>query len=377
MSITPTPKKNASSYIAAINGGVAFLKLIGVVKDGNSAMLSSIMEQMTIIGEQISDMDRKLDNLTEEMSKLQASVEFNARIENAFLLEASWKDFEYRYMEDGLDNLMTQYSSKMRTGLQLWCRNEGQARIVDGMDNTSLVLAYDNSKNGYKLIYTRDNGRPELAGEDARILVLDSDILPQKLSWNVNTYRESIKTAIVENIKDKIAADGLSSFSFENFPVFETGDGLTDELLYELAEDAVNLLTYRVTSAQVNADSVFSLQVVRQFTNYCTHLMSEKNGLSDTPGKDTEPGATPAASKDTAVAFKNTTVPSEDTAVASEDLAVISKAAESGSEINENAKAAPDTMRSFERALPWIIGGAVAVALAAVVLMKTSRSKRG
>lgn len=154
--------KNASTYVAAINSGVTFLKLIGVVKDGNTAMLESIMEQMTIIGEQITDMDRKLDNLTEEMSKLRASVEFNARIENAFLLETSWKDFEYRYMETGLDDLMTQYSSKMRTGLQLWCRNEGQARLVDGMDNTSLVLAYDNSGNGYKLIYNKDNGRPEL-----------------------------------------------------------------------------------------------------------------------------------------------------------------------------------------------------------------------
>lgn len=271
--------RSAGTYVAAINSGVTFLKLLGVIKDGNAEMLSSIMEQMTIIGEEITDMDRKLDQLTEEMSKMQASAEFNARTEKAVLYENNWRDFGYRYMETGLDDLITQYNSKMLTGLQSWCKNDGQDRIVYDIDNICLVLAYDKSENGYDLIYSKDNGRPELAGKDARILVLGSDTLPQKLSWNVNTYRESIRTAIVKNIKEKIAAEGLSSFSTENFPAFETGDGLTDELLSELAEDAVNLLTYRVTAAQINLDPAFSLQIVRRFSNYCTHLMSENDGM--------------------------------------------------------------------------------------------------
>ncbi len=271
--------RTAGTYVAAINSGVTFLKLLGVIKDGNTAMLSSIMEQMTVMGEQIADMDRKLDRLTEDMAKVQASVEFNARIEKAMLFENNWKDFEYRYMEKGLDDLIIQYNSFMLKGIQSWCQNEGKARLVNGMDNTCLVLAYDNTENGYKLIYSKDNGRPESAGEDSRILVLDSDILPQQLSWNVNTYRESIKAEIVKNMKDKIASDGFSAFDAENFPAFETGKGLTDELLGELAEDAVDLLTYRVTAAQMNMDSLFSLQVVQQFSNYCTHLVSDNDGI--------------------------------------------------------------------------------------------------
>lgn len=254
--------KNAASYASAINASVGFLKLIGVIKDANSEALKSIMQQLTIIGEEITDMNKKLDRLAEQMNEMQASAEFNARTQKAISFESSWKDFEYRYMEDGMDKLISRYNSMMLTGLQLWCKNEGNDRTANGIDNTSLVLCYEKTANGYKLLYTTQNGRPDSAKEDARIVEIGKDILPQSMVWNVNTYRETLKNEIINNLKSK----GGASFK-------------DDAQLNETAEDAVNLLTYRVTAGQVNSNSEYSLEVARQFANYCSHLVSYDDGI--------------------------------------------------------------------------------------------------
>lgn len=89
---------------------------------------------------------------------------------------------------------------------------------------------------------------------------------------------------------------------------------------------------------------------------------SEEKGSSDAPGK----GSSPIAPS----------VPT-DTDVTSKDVAVTFSATGSDMEINDGANANSDTTRSFERALPWIIGGAVVVAFAAVVLLKANKNKRG
>lgn len=274
-----TAFKSAASYAGAINATVTFLKLIGVVKDGNAEALHNIMAQLNIIGEQLTDMDRKLNQLTEKMSAIQASVEFNARTEKAILLETNWKDFQYRYMEEGLDKLMTDYNSLMLTGMQLWCKNEGNARNTNGIDSRSLVLAYKKDGSTYALIYNTDNGTPTSATPGDRVLVLDESLLPTQVSWNVNTYRSSIKTAIINNMKTRLGREGAAAFETANFPEFAEGGTATDALLNQLAEDAVDLLTYRVAATQINKDSAFSLQVQRQFSNYCTHLLTSNEGI--------------------------------------------------------------------------------------------------
>lgn len=91
-------------------------------------------------------------------------------------------------------------------------------------------------------------------------------------------------------------------------------------------------------------------------------VVKEENSSSDTPGKDTPPVTPP--------------VPTA-TDVTSKDAAVTFSATGSDMEINDGANANSDTTRSFERALPWIIGGAVVVAFVAVVLLKANKNKRG
>ncbi len=88
----------------------------------------------------------------------------------------------------------------------------------------------------------------------------------------------------------------------------------------------------------------------------------EENSSSDAPGKGSSPIAPP--------------VPT-DADVTSKDVAVTFSATGSDTEINDGASINPDTTYSLERALPWIIGGAVVAALVAVFLIKTNKNKRG
>lgn len=269
----------AGNIVVAINGSVNFLRLIGLMKDPNSEALTNISAQMQDISENIAMMDKKLDNISAQMSKLQASVEFNARTQKSMLLEQNWKDFQYRYEEEGMDALMTEYNSMLLNGLQTWCRNSTEnARTVNGIDNSRLILVYNED---YELYNFSDNSIPSDLPEGAHVLVLSDKLLPQKVDWNVNTYRKSIRSAVAGLIGTAVAAGDFDAFYCENFPEFteEGYKGLTPDLIDRVSEDAVNVLVHRIACGCINADSSFSLDVKRQFLNYCSHLAASDDGI--------------------------------------------------------------------------------------------------
>lgn len=271
--------RTAGSFVSPINGGITFLKLIGVVKDKNTTMLNNITTQLTEISEQMEDVERKLNDITVKMAQVQAAGEFRDRTTDAILYRNKWGDFENLYMETGMDDLMTTFNSKMLDGMQGWCAAETpEARKVNGVDNGSLVLLYSPADEGYSLEYGKGNGLPGDLSDEARYLVLGPELLPGAISWNVNSYRDTIKTAIIENIRAKTSEEDYA-FTAGNFPAFENPDELSDELLDEIADDAVNLLVYRVSAAELNRSSGFSLEVQQKFLLYCSHLIGSGEGL--------------------------------------------------------------------------------------------------
>jgi len=257
----------ASPIFGTINGSITFLKLLGIVKDSNAEALADIARQMQIISEEIAVMDEKLNQITTEMSKMQASAEFNARTEKAMLLQGYWKDFEYRYSENGMDTLIDEYNGMLRNGMRTWCTD------VDSRTQTQLVLHYVLTDSGYAQVFETGAIDPaDFSGED-RYLVLPQSLLPGAVAWNIDRYHDTLAEAITENLRN------ADSFVCGNFPAFSGEAERTDALLAQVADDAVNLLVYQVAAAQVNKDSTFSLQVQRQFSNYCSHLLAPEEGL--------------------------------------------------------------------------------------------------
>lgn len=267
-----------TSTLSLVNGSVSFMKLIGIMEDKNAAAMASILEQVREINEKVQDMDRKLNEITVQMSKLQASVDFNARTEKAIMLHSGWKDFEYRYMEDGMDAIITQYNGMMLNGMQRWCLNTStDARNYGGINNTSVMIPYTLTDGSYEVVFSHGNSLPE----NDRYLILSEDFLPSSVSWNVNTFRDDIEGYIISRINEAVSEGKFDAFVSDNFPEFtsEGSAALTESLISMVASDAVDQIIYRVSAAEVNKDSTFSLEVSRQFQNYCSHLLGSEEGL--------------------------------------------------------------------------------------------------
>ncbi|MBQ3286557.1 MAG: S-layer homology domain-containing protein [Firmicutes bacterium] len=272
-----------SSIVGPINGSLTFLKLIGLMEDSNAAALADIMNQLKSINDKLAEMDSKINDITAQMAAMQALDAFYDRTDKAMKLRGYWKSFKTNYMENSMDKLMSDYRAMLLNGMQSWCQNKSNyARMIGDVDNSQLILLYLPDEDGaYQIVFTTENGLPADFPENGRFLVLSPALLPDKITWNVNNYRESIQAAIVQKISDKANAGDFTAFNCYNYPEFTAAgsDGLTEELIEQTAADAMDLLSYRIAAGEVNTDASFSLEVSRLFDNYCTHLCNDEEGL--------------------------------------------------------------------------------------------------
>ena len=255
-----------------VNTTTCFLKLVGLMKDSSAENLANILFQLQDVRDTLADMERKLDNLTDTMNRMEAETAFRDRAQNAILYNGVWRDFSHRYMEDGLDKLMTEYQGMLLDGLRSWCRNENGARKEGGVDNTQITLYYNPGEGGWQLLFTSGNGMPDEFLRSGRWVRLPASALPESMAWNVNTYRARLEHAVADSLR-------AGAYESGNWPSFDNGNPTEEEIL-RVASDAADLLAYRIACVQVDKNSVFALEVKRQFENYCAHLVTPGDGLS-------------------------------------------------------------------------------------------------
>lgn len=269
-----TAVRTGGSLLSAVNGSVNFLKLIGVIEDGNAKALANITAQLQAIDETLTGMDKKLTDISTRMSELKASSEFNARTAQAIALRGSWNDFRYYYEENGMDALMTKYDSMRLNAMKSWCQNP-DSRGAD----SRITLLYTLGEKGYELSYSPADGVPADFPADGRYLILSGDFLPDAVSWNVNTYQDSIRETVAEKITKAVETGDFAAFESKNFPEFTGEAELSDKFIDSVAKDAVSTLVSHVAAAKINEDAEFPLQVRRQYLNYCSHLLAPDEGI--------------------------------------------------------------------------------------------------
>ena len=216
--------------------------------------------------------------------------------------------------------------------------------------------------------------------------------LPSSADYDYIVSRRMMKGSLMDTDRGSVSANKtLSALAIygESHWYWETDEaaflgGPTDTLTSSCTKErsgvefpSTEIYTYRYTQTvsyncliNESVPGLFSSSkdstVLSSYADLCKEIRdnikagSEENGLSDAPGKDTPPG-TPTVPTDT-----------DDT---SKDTAVTFSVTGSAPEINDGANVNPDTTRSLERALPWIIGVAVVAAIVAVVLIKTNKNK--
>ena len=271
----------AGTILGVINGSVAFMKLIGVMKDPTATALANIQKQLEVITEKITEMDKKLNNITNSMARIEAKQDFYARQHTAETLHQNWTNFTQNYMENNLNKSMTEYQSMILDGLKQWFENKtSDSRTIGDVDTNKIILLYRKDASGnYQLEYTAENSVPSNFPKDARYVVLKGDILPSSLKWNVESYLSDIESEIYSGIYRMILQKKYSDVETQNYGFPSYVDQGSKQELTKLSKDAANALIYRIASGQVNKSASFAKNLYDQFNNYINHLTAENEGI--------------------------------------------------------------------------------------------------
>ncbi len=269
----------ASSVLSLVNGSVNFLKLIGVIEDPTATALANIQDMLGTMKTKIDAMDKKLDNITTKMTEIKASIDFNNRAYKADNMRKAWSDFYKNYMQQKLDRYITEFDAISADGIRNWFMNTASnpRKSEDyGIDNSIIVIKYKWNENKKKFVqsFINENRIPDSCGENEKYLIIPESCLPSKPEFNVNTYRDDLIKAISDNIESELGKGNTSIFETCNYTMPNDRAGIE-----ALAADAVNALSYRVTSVEMRKDPLFVSDAVYDFEAYCQTLLTANDGI--------------------------------------------------------------------------------------------------
>ncbi len=270
-----------------VNTAVAFLKLVGVMKDSTAEAMANILEQLNMISDKLNVMDAKLDSIINSMTEFKANAEFNTRTDRAILYRRYFNEFNRDYVTRSLEPLITEFEAMRINSMKNWYNANSADDRKGSIDNSKVILIYDvdqTSQNAqgqekYVLRYTTSNSVP--ADFSGRYMILSSRFLPtinDVSSWNIDEYKTILQNYVERKIETDF--DYIQTQNYKDFTREGVMEGLlTEEKIKMAAEDAVNLIIYRVVAAEVNKDVRFVLNVLDAFENYSRELLKSENGF--------------------------------------------------------------------------------------------------
>ena len=269
--------------LGLINGSVAFLRMIGVIKDPTATKLNKISDQITVINDKMNEIDGKLNDLTSAMSKMEALSEFHERDRKSDYLLQNWKSFTNNYMETTLDVSMSEYDAMILNGASKWFSNEGR---TDGdVDTSKIIVLYKKDGDNYTPYQTYLNEVPSGFPSDSRYIVLESSALPGKIDWDVNNYMTKLQGEIESKIYNAVSQKDFTGITVQNYP-FLTKEGAPEYIdqgpkleIHKIAEDVTDALLYRITANEVNKDANYTKKIIQQFNMYTDHLKRSDEGV--------------------------------------------------------------------------------------------------
>ncbi len=273
----------AGTVLGLVNGSVAFLRMIGVLKDPTATKLNKISDQIAVINDKMNEIDAKLNDLTSAMSKMEALSEFHERDRKSDYLLQNWKNFTNNYMEATLDVSMAEYEAMILNGVSKWFSNEGRA---DGdVDTSKVIVLYEKEGDNYTPYQTYLNEVPSSFPSDSRYIILESSALPDKIDWDVNNYTTLLQGAIESKIYNAVSHKDFTGITVQNYP-FLTKEGAPAYIdqgptleIRKIAEDITDALLYRIVAKEVNKDANYTRKIIQQFTLYSDHLKRSDEGI--------------------------------------------------------------------------------------------------
>ena len=286
--------KGLSSFVTNLSKGLSAVNtVLGFLGFGSSKDQGPTIEELMY--EEIQDMHVELDHInsvvekmSDELSQFRAESKYAEKLRKASDLNAKWNDFEQKYMENGMEELLQTYEFKVREGIKSWWKG---TRTDDEtfIDNTSITVKYEPTTND--LIFGRQNGIAD-DEKDCPYIKLNEKSLPTAGSYfDMDEYQRNLKSTIANGIKAGVALDDPSEyFETANMPIFTkngwaaANESERKEAISKVCEDAHDVLLYRIGYIVINQNPEMVRNVISTFKNFCVNLNKGEYGIDALTG---------------------------------------------------------------------------------------------
>ena len=284
---TATLAKYMTRFAGVTNiasGVVGILQMAGVIQDPVMAKLGEILNTVKNIESQLTVMDRKLDELNQQIVSVEVNNEVRNRSNLATQRMKDWRDFQRDYCEP-LQKMMNQYTYKVNSGLKECLENATYS-------NSGVNVIYTKDANGVALNYSRQrysNGNLPAKADGGEVVDANSsfavpgNLLPNTKGkvFNVKTYRAEFETEMKKNFK--LAADNKTLKANNAF--FTAWSKLSaaekDKKAAVYASDILNSIIYQVTCDVMSTkeNGAWTDDLVTAYIAYCNNILKQDSGV--------------------------------------------------------------------------------------------------
>ncbi|MBR3262223.1 MAG: hypothetical protein IKF93_03825 [Lachnospiraceae bacterium] len=263
-------------------GGIAVLKMMGIIKDPTTAMLTKILGEIVSIQQSLVVMDQKLDALAQQLIDIAVDQKEIDRQNTARQLLSYWRDFKHNYVEP-LQLYAEEYQGIINNALKNWWESESHdgIRVLYTNYKDEIVLTYSRSKYDAGFPTTADNGETVLPESS---FGLPAEYMPQtsQTEFHIDTYAEDFRPLLASAFV-KAADDGkleASEAFYEEWNILDSESKLAAAAEY--SDDFLSSIIYQISckTMSTNENNLWVINVMNAYSNYCSNILDTDNGIN-------------------------------------------------------------------------------------------------
>nr|MCR4605098.1 hypothetical protein [Eubacterium sp.] len=269
---------------SAVAGGIAILKILGIVEDPTEKKLKDIMTEIHNMEEFLQNIDAKLNEIESRIIKLQVRQEEIDRSQKSLQFLQAWNAFKAAYILPLTEDL-SKYQADIDDGLSAWWTAE---------THDAVQMLYTKSDDKLTQVYTNDtsNTVPEKADNGQSVEADESFVVPASVipatkdikfgnkDFDTDLYADKF----AEVAKDALIAAANAHTLIASDAFYTAWDALSDNdksaKAEQYAKDLLGAITYNVSCKVMSSEHDFVGKVVTHYTNFADEVVSGSNGLS-------------------------------------------------------------------------------------------------
>lgn len=283
----------AQSGKSVIDGGLSFLKIIGVYQDAEDVFKHEVLTKLSEIQNSLAELRGILEVIENKIDGMQLEEELTERVKAAQEAQKEWVDHSEAKMLE-LDRLAEQYKNGILVNVFNWCeattpedrKTEILGNTVDEkkiVDNSQIVVLYTGQGDTRELGFSTKNDVVEKTDDD--LSVSEWYVIPAELIPEIPTDEAEFQKNFVNTMKPTVLADlkdasGKITFSNADFRTdfLAKSEAEQEEWVELFLKDAFLTLTNRLSYIYVNNTEGFVADVKSTFNDFVNYMQLTSGG---------------------------------------------------------------------------------------------------